>query len=145
MNRGYFGIGVENLKYTCNLGTLWRSAINLGADFIFCIGKRYKHQSSDTVKAYRHIPLFQYESIEDFVIPFDCHLIGAEITENAKDLVSFHHPEKAVYLLGAEDYGISKQAIDRCQYLIKFDSKYCMNVACAGSIIMWDRYSKMQS
>ena len=35
MKRGFFGIGVENLKTKANLGTLWRSAINLGADFIF--------------------------------------------------------------------------------------------------------------
>lgn len=35
MNNGFFGIGIENMKSAMNIGTLWRSAINLGADFIF--------------------------------------------------------------------------------------------------------------
>jgi tRNA (guanosine-2'-O-)-methyltransferase len=140
--RGYFGIGIENMKSVQNLGTLWRSAINLGADFIFVIGKRYKHQCSDTTKAFRHIPLFQYEFIEDFVIPDDCRLIGVEILEQSKDLITFQHPERAVYLLGAEDYGLSPRAIDRCHDIVKFDSRFCMNVSCAGSILMWDRKCK---
>ena len=28
--RGYFGIGIENGKTVANIGTLWRSAHNLG-------------------------------------------------------------------------------------------------------------------
>lgn len=142
MSKGYFGIGIENMKSVANLGTLWRSAINLGADFIFVIGKRYKHQCSDTVKAYRHIPLFQYETIEDFIIPHDCRLVGVEILEQSKDLRTFHHPVRAVYLLGAEDYGLSTKAIERCHDIVKFDSNFCMNVSCAGSILMWDRKCK---
>lgn len=38
--RGYFGIGIFHGKSSENLGTLWRSAAILGADFIFTIGKQ---------------------------------------------------------------------------------------------------------
>jgi len=48
--RGFFGIGIQNIKTESNIGTLWRSANILGADFIYTIGKRYKKQSSDTMK-----------------------------------------------------------------------------------------------
>lgn len=143
--RGYFGIGVENLKNKENLGTLWRSAINLGADFIFVIGRRYQHQSSDTVKAFRHIPLFQYESIEDLVIPHDCKLVGVEILEKSQNLITYNHPERAIYLLGAEDHGLSARAIEKCHDIVKFDSNFCMNVSCAGSILMWDRNFKSRT
>ena len=80
--RGYFGIGIERSKHECNLGTLWRTASNLKADFIFTIGKRYKAQKSDTVKAWRHIPLFEYQSVEQFAqaIPRECNVVGVEIT-----------------------------------------------------------------
>jgi tRNA (guanosine-2'-O-)-methyltransferase len=142
MKRGFFGIGVENLKTKANLGTLWRSAINLGADFIFVVGRRYQHQSSDTVKAFRHIPIFQYESIDELVIPHSCKLVGVEILEQSKDLVTYEHPEQAIYLLGAEDFGLSSRAIERCHEIVKFDSNFCMNVSCAGSILMWDRKLK---
>lgn len=49
--RGYFGIGIYNPKTETNMGTLWRSAYNFGADFIFTIGMRYKKMGSDTAKA----------------------------------------------------------------------------------------------
>jgi tRNA (guanosine-2'-O-)-methyltransferase len=143
--RGYFGIGVENLKTKENLGTLWRSAINLGADFIFVIGRRYQHQSSDTVKAFRHIPLFQYESIEELIIPHDCKLVGVEILEKSQNLVTYNHPKRAIYLLGAEDHGLSARAIEKCHDIVKFDSNFCMNVSCAGSILMWDRNFKSRT
>ena len=141
-HRGYFGIGIENSKTKENLGTLWRSAYNLGADFIFVIGKRYKKQCSDTVKAYRHIPLYQFDSMEHFLKsrPYDCQLIGIEITEEAKDIRNFSHPERAIYVLGPEDGNLS--CLKECQSVIKIPSYRCLNVAVAGSIIMYDRILK---
>ena len=134
MDRGYFGIGVENLKTKVNLGTLWRSAYCLGASFIFVIGTRYKKQSSDTVKAYRHIPLYQYDNSDHFLNsrPYDCMLVGVEITDKAREIYDYHHPEKALYVLGAEDSSLT--FLDKCQSVIKIPSLYCLNVAVAGSI-----------
>ena len=142
MIRGYFGIGIENIKTAANLGTLWRSAFNLGADFIFTIGRRYKGQASDTVKAWRHIPFYQYENSEHFLSsrPYDCKLIGVEITGKAKDLKTFIHPTRAIYVLGAEDGNLT--FLDKCQYVVKITSNQCLNVAVAGSIIMYDRFIK---
>lgn len=109
--RGYWGIGVYNIKTETNLGILWRSAYNFGASFIFTIGKRYKKQPSDTTKAYKHIPLYEYPTFEDFYkhIPKHCSLVCVEQTDNAKSLKDFKHPERAIYLLGAEDYGLPEK------------------------------------
>jgi len=41
----FFGIGIQNGKTPENLGVLWRTAQNLGASFIFTIGKRYANQA----------------------------------------------------------------------------------------------------
>ena len=60
MKRGYFEIGIYQGKTPANLGTLWRSAFQLGAAGIFLIGNRFKKHASDTTSAYRHIPLRQY-------------------------------------------------------------------------------------
>ena len=145
--RGYFGIGVLNSKTEMNIGTLWRSAYSLGASFIFVIGKRYKKQSSDTTQTPRHIPLYEYQTFEDFYnsMPKDCILIGIENGIGARSLELYNHPERAIYLLGAEDNGLTKEAIDKCHSKIEFKSKYCLNVAVAGSIIMYDRQTKMNS
>jgi len=142
--RGYFGIGIENMKYSINWGTLWRSCMNLGADFMFTIGSRCERQSSDTVKAFRHIPLFEFDSIDDFKTPYSCKLIGVEIDDTARDLTNYIHPQRACYLLGAEDHGLTKEALKRCHDLIKIESNFCMNVSVTGSIIMYDRMSKLR-
>ncbi len=57
-------------------------------------------------------------------------------------VTEFKHPERCVYLLGAEDIGLSKDAIDKCHKLVQLPGDYCMNVAVAGSIMMYDRHSK---
>lgn len=142
--RGYFGIGIERSKYEVNVGTLWRSAYSFGADFIFTIGKRYPHQWSDTTRAWRHIPYLEYTNVADFInhVPFSCPVVGVELDEKARPLESFVHPTRAIYLLGPEDGSLSKKALEACHYLVQFDSKHCVNVAVAGSIVMYDRQQK---
>ena len=142
--RGYFGIGIENTKTESNIGTLWRSAAILGAGFIFTIGRRYKKQASDTVSAWKHIPLYEYPDFDTFYnsMPKNCMLIGIELDQKAIPVADFMHPERCIYLLGAEDNGLSKQAILSCHKLVILPGKYCMNVAVAGSIVMYDRIIK---
>jgi len=144
MNRGYFGIGIYHPKAGINIGTLWRSAYNFGASFIFTIGRRYKSQSSDTTKTPRHIPLYHYLSFEDFnrKRPAESRLVAIEQIENAKNLKDFSHPLQAIYLLGAEDYGIPKEVLDKCNFKVEIKTPMCLNVAVAGSIVMFDRNNK---
>jgi tRNA G18 (ribose-2'-O)-methylase SpoU len=139
--RGYFGIGVERSKSPVNVGTLWRSAGILGASFIFTLGKRYPKQASDTIKAWRHIPLWEFADLDDLYahLPYDCQLVGVEMDDRAKLLSEFNHPERAVYLLGAEDNGLKRETLDRCHGLVRLPGDYSLNVAVAGSIVLYDR------
>ena len=144
--RGYFGIGVYHPKTTENIGTLWRSAHNFGADFIFTIGKRYKKQACDTTKAERHIPLYEYDTFEDFKnnLPKGCRIVCIEQSEKSRELSISTHPETAVYLLGAEDYGIPEKYMEGNQRVF-INTPMCINVAVAGSIVMYDRQVKTKN
>jgi tRNA G18 (ribose-2'-O)-methylase SpoU len=142
MERGYFGIGVENLKFEVNLGTLWRSAFAMGASFTFTIGKRMVKQSSDTTKAWRHLPHYTYTTVEELITPYDAKVVGIEITDEAIPLVRYRHPTRAIYILGAEDNGITDKTMSRCHDIVKIPSSICLNVAVAGSIVMYDRIMK---
>jgi tRNA G18 (ribose-2'-O)-methylase SpoU len=145
MNRGYFAIGIEHTKTKENIGTLWRSAYLYGASFIFTIGKRYKYQASDTPKAHRHMPLFHFDSIDQIPIPKDCAVVGVEMTETSIELEKYKHAERCIYLLGAEDHGLSKEALDMCDYVIQIPClrDQSMNVSVAGSIVLYDRFNKL--
>jgi tRNA G18 (ribose-2'-O)-methylase SpoU len=143
-HRGFFGIGIENTKTGYNIGTLWRSASIMGASFIFTIGRRYKKQATDTMKSWRHIPLYHYETLEDFhkCLPFDCQLVGVELDNKSIPIQSFNHPERCVYLLGAEDHGLTRKALEKCHKIVQLPGEFCMNVSVAGSIVMFDRINK---
>ena len=144
MPRGYFGIGIYHNKFGANLGTLWRSAYQLGADFIFTVGARYEEQASDTTKAWRHIPLYRYVDWRDFRehIPRACELVGVEM--EGIDIGHFLHPERTIYLLGAEDQGLPDAIKRECRIILSLPSirRDSYNVAVAGAIVMFDRMSK---
>ncbi|TXK75676.1 RNA methyltransferase [Mesonia sp. K4-1] len=144
LEQGFFAIGIQNGKTPENLGVLWRSAQNLGASFIFTIGNRYSKQACDTHKAVGAMPYFHYDTFDDFYahLPKSALLIGVELTEDAEPLETFKHPRRGVYLLGAEDHGLSNQAIEKSHKLIKFSSALSLNVSVAGSIVMYDRNTK---
>jgi tRNA G18 (ribose-2'-O)-methylase SpoU len=142
--RGYFAIGIEHGKTEANIGTLWRSAYLFGAAYIFTIGRRYKKQCSDTQKTWRHIPLFHYETFDEFYsnIPCSCKLIGIEMDDRAIPIKQYEHPQRAIYLLGAEDHGLTSEAMKKCHDIIVLPGEFSMNVSTAGSIVMFDRQNK---
>ena len=144
VNQGYFGIGIYHSKNSINIGTLWRSANIFGASFIFTIGRRYKRQSSDTMKTPLNIPLFEFNTFDNFksFLPKFARLVAIEITESAQDLRNYCHHEQTVYLLGAEDTGIPEEILHKCHDIIKIPGNYCLNVSTAGSIVMYDRLIK---
>ncbi len=140
---GYYGVGIVNGKTEFNYWSLFRTAQILDAYFLFTIGERYKIHAADTMKSYRHMPVFNYKDFDDFNNhrPYDCVLVGVETGENSTILDEFDHPKRAIYLLGAEDNGLPKKAIEKCQYLVKLHGDRSMNVSVAGSIVLHDRFS----
>lgn len=140
--RGYFEIGIYHTKTVANVGTLWRSAYQLGAASIFTIGQRYPYQASDTLKTYRHVPMREFLTFDDFIKarPKNARLVGIEM--GGKPLAELNHPEQAIYLLGAEDKGLPDNVIKQCNMLISIESlrTESYNVAVAGSLVMYHRY-----
>lgn len=143
-NRGYFGIGIWGPQYEENVGTLFRSAVCFGASFIFTIGRKYKRQCTDTVNSTGKIPYFKYVSSEDFVksLPDGCQIVCVEISDKSRNLANFCHPDKSVYLLGNECMGIPEKFM-KDKMIVQIPTTYCLNVASAGTVVMYDRISKL--
>lgn len=144
---GYFEIGIYHTKTESNVGTLWRTAYQLGAAGVFTIGKRYKQQSSDTPKAMRHIPLRHFITFEEFKQqrPIGAILVGIEM--DGIPLSGFTHPKQAIYLLGAEDHGLPPEIREYCNCIVSLESiaTASYNVAVAGSIVLYDRLFSKQA
>ena len=142
--RGYYGVGIIHTKTPANVGTLWRSADLFGASFLFTVGRRYKREPSDTMKSWKHIPLWNFDTLDDLWkhLPLECRVVGVELDDRATPLNEYRHWERCVYLLGAEDHGLTPEAIRRCHDLVVLPGRRSMNVAVAGSIVLYDRYHK---
>lgn len=141
-----FAIGIEHTKTSVNVGTLLRSAFNFGASMVFTVGKRYNKQHSDTTKTPRHIPVLHFKDWDDFRehMPFGWIPVAVELCEGARSLPGFTHPKQAIYLLGPEDGSLSAEALAIAKHKIVIPSHYCLNVAVAGSVVMYDRQAKSE-
>lgn len=139
--RGYFAIGAERISKPLNLGNLIRSAHAFGASFVFTVGAHPNafDFKSDTSKSGDHLPHYHWAAPKDMVLPEDCRLVGVELLEEADDLPSFPHPVKAAYILGPELGSLSPEMLARCDHVIRIPTAFCINVAMAGAIVMYDR------
>lgn len=139
--RGYFAIGAERISKALNLGNLMRSAHGFGASFTFTLGATYQalEARADTSKGSKHLPHYNWAKIDDLVLPEGCKLVGIELLPQSIDLPSFRHPMRAAYVLGPEQGSLSPALIERCDYVIKIPTSFCVNVAMAGAIVMYDR------
>jgi len=139
--RGYFAIGAERMSKSLNLGNLMRSAHAFGASFTFTIGSNYSalEAYADTSRSQLHLPHYNWRSLDDMVFPKGVKLVGVELVEGAIDLPSFRHPLQAAYVLGPERGSLSEELLASCDYVVKIPTSFCVNVAMAGAIVMYDR------
>jgi len=144
-SRGYFAIGAERISKARNIGNLMRSAHGFGAAFTFTIGAddHALESQADTSKGATHLPHYDWPHLDAMRLPGACRLVGIELVDDAIDLPSFRHPLQAAYVLGPEKGSLSNELITRCHYVIKIPTRFCINVATAGAIVMYDRVKSM--
>ena len=142
--RGYYGVGIEGGKYSVNMGSLWRIAQSFHADFVITIGARYpmKRVRTDTSDALKHVPMFEFPTVEAFLAARSprCRLVAIELLPTATPLSAYTHPERAIYLLGAEDRGVSDELLAQCdEQVVVEGGRFCCNVAVTAAIVLWHR------
>lgn len=140
--RGYFGIGVEGVSKSANAGALLRTAHAFGASFCFTIGKGWDARAArnaDTSDTPAHVPVWRFEDPAALVLPSHCVLVGVELLDDATDLPSFRHPLSAAYVLGPERAGLSPELVVRCRHVIRIPTRFALNLAVAGAIVLYDR------
>ncbi len=145
---GYFGIGILSPKTEQNVGTLWRSAYQLGASVLYTIGGRYRSSSSDTLNVPARIPLIElddWNSFAEWAAPKAAVWVAIEM--GGTPLSEFKHPRNAIYILGSEDHGVPKSVLRGCREVVSLESEQygSYNVAVAGSLVMYDRMMKQKN
>ena len=138
--RGFFGIGVEGISKAGNLGNLFRSAHAFGASFVFTVAPDPRADfHADTSASFKNLPFYTFAGLQEMRLPKTCELVGVELIEDAVDLPSFHHPRCAAYVLGPERGSLSPAMLARCDHVVRIPTGFCINVAVAGAVVMYDR------
>lgn len=139
--RGYACVALHMPKTAINVGSALRAAFVYDASLIVTSGQRYSPVSSDTMKAYRHIPFLQAQDVFD-VIPYDCVPIAVDLLPGAHPLPTYRHPERAFYIFGPEDGTLGSKITDRCRDSIMVPTRLCMNLAATVNVVLYDRLMK---
>lgn len=140
--RGYFGVGGEGLSKSVNAGNLFRTAHAFGASFVFTVASPLALRDlthGDTSAAWEHLPCYRHDSPSELVLPRGCRIVGIELVDGAVELPSFRHPLNAAYVFGRERGSLSAEMQARCDHLVQIPTRFCVNVAAAGAIVLYDR------
>ena len=139
--RGYAAIGLDNAKTPANVGSALRAAQVYGASLVAISGRRYTRWPTDTMKAYRHLPLVHVEDLHA-VVPYDCVPVAVELVPHATPLPSYVHPERAFYVFGAEDQTLGSRVLSWCRDVVYVPTAACMNLAATVNVVLYDRAVK---
>ena len=142
--RGYVGIGLDNPKNAINVGAVMRAAGIYGAAFVAASGGRYGRSITDTMKAYRHLPLLRPEHVMD-LLPYDCVPVAVDRIDGATPLPEYKHPERAFYIFGAEDNTLGTRITNQCRDIVYIPTNGSMNLAACVNVVLYDRLAKVSN
>jgi tRNA G18 (ribose-2'-O)-methylase SpoU len=140
--RGYFGIGVEGVSKSANVGALLRTAHAFGAAFCFIVGPGFDARAgrlADTANTPEHVPLWRFADIAGLALPQGCVLVGVELLDDATELPAFRHPLNAAYVLGPERSGLSPAMLQCCRHVVRIPTRFALNLAVVGALVLYDR------
>jgi tRNA G18 (ribose-2'-O)-methylase SpoU len=134
-------VGTESVSKAMNLGALMRTAHAFGAAGIFLVDTHHTARAAfaDTSRADQQLPVYEFASVADLVLPKGTALVGVELVEDAVALPSFRHPLNAAYVFGSERGVLSRDMLTRCAQVVRIPTRFCLNLSIAGAIVMYDR------
>ena len=139
--RGYSCIGLHMPKDPKNIGSVLRAMDCYGAQFTAISGTRFKKSGTDTMKAWRHHPVFNVNDLKD-IIPYDCVPVAVDLVEGATPLTEYKHPARAFYIFGPEDGTLNNKVLDWCRDTVYVPTNKCMNLAATVNVVLDDRLAK---
>lgn len=147
-------------KHPENVAGALRACAAFDIPRLYVTGERVKPEPSrkPAGRIRREFRLTEYQEATELVwCDFPIHpkktrIVAVEILPGSVPLTYFElksdgsimHPEECVYVFGPEDGTLGKAIRTLCTDFVIVPSQYCLNLACAVNIILWDRTFKRQ-
>ena len=139
--RGFCGIGLHRAKTPSNVGMVLRASKCFGAEFVAVSGMRYSKSRTDPQKSFKSMPLFEVENLQS-IIPFGATPVAVDLLPDARPIKNYVHPERAFYIFGPEDGTLMPDVTGYCRDKIYIPTEFCLNLAMAVNIVLFDRFNK---
>jgi tRNA(Leu) C34 or U34 (ribose-2'-O)-methylase TrmL len=140
--RGYACVALVDPKYGGNVGAVMRAIGCYGATLLVVAGGRFRKENPDTHKAWRHVPVVHGLADVFDGLPYGCTAVAVDLLEGAVPLPRYQHPERAMYIFGAEDATLDERVVARCRDRVMVPTRYCMNLAATVNVVLYDRMAK---
>lgn len=145
----YPAVVLENPKFARNISMVIRIMAGfLNHANLFITSKRFydslkqdvrRLPREERMKAYHNVDLIYHTKPLNLLKGTP---VCVELVNGAVPLPYFNHPEKAIYIFGAEDGGVSKALRVQCHHFIYIPTNACFNLATTVGMVLYDRYSK---
>lgn len=140
-------IALINPKNKHNVAKAVRSASCFGLKQVWWTGDRVQMGGEkrlpreERMKGWRDV---EYRHFDHFLDQFDRDVVPVciELRPDAEPLPIFEHPEKALYIFGPEDGHVGPMWASHCQRFVVIPTRYCLNLATAVTLVLYDRQMK---
>lgn len=136
-------------KYPHNVGAAVRAASCYGIGQVWFTGdrvqligeRRHRLPREERMRGYQEVELRHADQ------PFDAYdgtavPVAVELRRNAEPLITFEHPERAVYVFGPEDGSLDRAVLGLCHRFVVIPTRHCTNLAAAVYTVLYDRHAK---
>lgn len=143
-----FAIVLDNLKPSFNIGKIFRSADAFGASEVHLVGTKY-FDPAPAMGSFKWVPAVYHD---DFSASYDdLTARGYSMYVLEPDDGEFLHraalPEKAAFILGHEEFGVSFDKADfpsiKTLTIKQFGKVQSLNVSVAATVVMYE-FSRQQ-
>ena len=143
--RGFACIALDSPTDEVNVGHTLRASLGFEARMVI-LGNapdylNVKRLKTDPGRAFRHVPVVHTDDIIK-AMPEGCTPVAVELTEDAVDLATFVHPERACYIFGPENGSISDELLEQCKLKVKIPTVMSLNLGMTVNIVLYDRAAK---
>ena len=139
-------------KYPHNVGAALRACSCWGIGQLWWTGRRVtldvprgqRLPREERMKGYRSVEMVRDDRVFDRFEPGSVTPVAVELRPAAESLVTFEHPEDALYVFGPEDGSLPKSVRLLCHRFVVIPTHHCLNLAAAVNVVLYDRRLERQ-
>ncbi len=143
-------VALINPKYPHNVGAALRACSCWGVGQLWWTGRRVtldvprgeRLPREERMKGYRDVEMAIDDDLFDRFRPGRVTPVAVELLPTAESLVTFEHPEDALYVFGPEDGSLPNAVRLHCHRFVFIPTHHCLNLAAAVNVVLYDRRLK---